>query len=312
MVTPFLIGLGALLLGVLLSDEDEGSDDTAHARITPAAPPRPRVIVTNEPPELPLFPPELPAIVDRLPAPRPRVDLPEPPLIPSDLPPLKGKVIQLPTQHITASPPSAAQRAADAKAAAALAQKAKAAAAKAKAAPAPAARPVVKVPAVAQPKPIPKPAPPPPARAVAPAKPAAAAAKPTAAPTAAQNAARGLDAYIKSGGRDRAKIASMQWQLGLDTDGIPGPNTRAAVQKQGVTPTWAALTSKQVTGAVPGGATKLEAAQRLERYWGLRGRDKERIKAYQRMLAVTADGIMGPKTRAAADSALGRKAALAA
>jgi hypothetical protein len=182
----------------------------------------------------------------------------------------------------------------------------------------PASRPLLSAPLVFPTKPAPAAAKP-----VAAAKPATSAAKPPAAAPAkpaaaatspATSAARALDAYLQGGGRDRARIADLQWQLGLDADGIPGAGTRSAVQRELGTAfgKWPDIPTAKLTGGVPGGKTKREAAERLERYWNLPGssHNTSRIAAYQKVLGVSADGKVGPQTRSAATAALGRTAKL--
>jgi peptidoglycan hydrolase-like protein with peptidoglycan-binding domain len=145
-------------------------------------------------------------------------------------------------------------------------------------------------------------------------KPPSTATAPAAADSSARAAARALDAYLSSNGRDRNRIADLQWQLGLDADGIPGAGTRAAVKLElgAGAGAWRDVPPAQLTGGVPGGSSKREAAERLERYWNVPGssHNAQRVAAYQRVLGVAADGKVGPQTRTAASSALGRPAKL--
>lgn len=152
--------------------------------------------------------------------------------------------------------------------------------------------------------PAPKPAPAP--------KPKTAAAPPKPAASAATTAARELDSYIAAqGGRSRAKIADLQWTLGLDTDGIPGGVTKSRVQDlllRSVDWPAAAALPANLTGGVPGGSSPKQAADRLVRYYrNNKGRRAERISAYQKMLGVQPVGTVGTQTKAKVEQLNGVK-----
>jgi hypothetical protein len=136
------------------------------------------------------------------------------------------------------------------------------------------------------PKPAPKPAPAP-------------TPKPSPAPSSAAHAAAlELDRLVQKGKPSRDALADQQWLLGLDTDGIPGGDTRAAVERElQMSVAW----PKQIvtTGGVPSGATPTEAAQRLVRYSrDFHGVRPERIAVYQRKMgSLKASGIIDTATK---------------
>ena len=104
----------------------------------------------------------------------------------------------------------------------------------------------------------------------------------------------------------KSQVAAWQRQLGgLDRDGIPGPSTRARVDevlKQSVK--WPAKIATPTGSPVP--SSKALAAQDLYDYVTVFfGTRPERIKTYQSALGLTADGKVGPKTKAAVSELLG-------
>jgi peptidoglycan hydrolase-like protein with peptidoglycan-binding domain len=120
-----------------------------------------------------------------------------------------------------------------------------------------------------------------------------------------------LAAFLKKTGRfgsktDRpAEVALAQRDLGLEADGIVGPQTRMAAAKAGVmlpakpkaaTPAAAASGKRSPKDA----ATALLAFLQQTHRFGSKTDHPAETMAAQRDLGLAADGIVGPKTRAAA------------
>jgi hypothetical protein len=98
-------------------------------------------------------------------------------------------------------------------------------------------------------------------------------------------AANQLNNYLETGGLDRAKVKAWQKRIGsLTADGIPGPKTLARVSE---------VLKRDISWPAQ------EAAEDLRAYYASKGRDKGKIKTYQsEMGELTADGLVGPKTKA--------------
>ena len=104
---------------------------------------------------------------------------------------------------------------------------------------------------------------------------------------------------MHGGGRARQQIADYQRALALDPDGIPGSATRTRVQNiMQMSLAWPEPLT--VTGGLPKPASALQAATDLHAYvLTFKGTHADRIKAYQAAMSVAADGVIGPKTKAA-------------
>ena len=125
----------------------------------------------------------------------------------------------------------------------------------------------------------------------------------------AEKAAGELDVYLSvEEGRDRAVVAKYQRKMdGLDPDGLPGQVTWARARTLlGRSPAWRPPLS--VTGPAPSPSDPKAAANELADYLTVySGNRRDRIAAYQSVLGLGADGLIGPKTRARVLELTGRK-----
>jgi len=141
---------------------------------------------------------------------------------------------------------------------------------------------------------------------------------PTSLPTSAQGqdmartAATNLRSYYNGGGRSVPVIQGFQGAMGgITADGLVGPQTRGRARSLGVD--WPEPSSTGTPGTLPTVApgslpsTPIEtglaqgAAQRIRDYYIGGGRDRAIIQQGQwAMGGITADGLVGPQTRARA------------
>jgi peptidoglycan hydrolase-like protein with peptidoglycan-binding domain len=109
-------------------------------------------------------------------------------------------------------------------------------------------------------------------------------------------AASELEAYLRSGGRDRTRVADWQRRLGIAADGVAGRETVAALARE-----------LMRTPNAAGNVDQRRAAYELGLYYDvLRLRDNGAIELYQRRMGnISADHIIGPQTRARMAALLG-------
>jgi murein L,D-transpeptidase YcbB/YkuD len=134
----------------------------------------------------------------------------------------------------------------------------------------------------------------------------------TTAKSSQQQAAQDLATYLSSGGdygskaKPSARVKALQSAMGgLTADGIVGPKTIARAKALGVTLPAAgakAPATKTATGTAAQAAADLKSYLERTGDFGSKAHPSETVKGYQKSLGVTADGIVGPKTRAAASS----------
>jgi murein L,D-transpeptidase YcbB/YkuD len=149
---------------------------------------------------------------------------------------------------------------------------------------------------------------------------------PASAGRTAQKAAEDLRAFLLATNRfgsaaDRPEeVRAAQRDLGVADDGIVGPATRAAARKYGVTlplreqPKPARASSSASSSSSPSSPAEVERTpraaaealraflQKTKRHGTKKDRPAE-VRAAQRDLGVTDDGVVGPETRAAAKRA---------
>ncbi len=98
------------------------------------------------------------------------------------------------------------------------------------------------------------------------------------------SAARELDSYLRNGGLEKPRIKQLQARMGfIAADGIAGNETRQRAEALlGAKVNWPAIM----------------AAEDLHIYYTKGGRAKRDISDFQKLMGVTADGLIGPVTKA--------------
>ena len=102
--------------------------------------------------------------------------------------------------------------------------------------------------------------------------------------TTPATAANALDKYLRSGGYNRAMVKALQGRMGgIAADGVAGPKTRARAEE---------LLGRKLHWP------QIDAATELRTYYKQGGRNKAKIKGWQRAMGeIDVDGLVGPQTR---------------